>query len=186
LHFPFISLKRFAYCAMTDWLHTGSKNDIWAKPGTKIAVSAVSFGFSGWFGYLAYKNYRNKKNLLASGKRGEAVVTHVEVTKSKERVKIGSKTDDRTSKEQHETEHEYLCYRPTLSFKAEDGTQVQWIGSKTTTPIYEGDKIQVIYNPKNPNEIVVDTFGGIWGTAVALGIASVILGGIGLFNIVYL
>jgi hypothetical protein len=55
-----------------------------------------------------------------------------------------------------------------LDFK----TQVDWIGNKTTTPIYEGDKIKVIYNPKNPNEVIVESFGGIWGSTIALGLYS--------------
>lgn len=59
------------------------------------------------------------------------------------------------------------AYRPLVRFKTKDDKEITFINEvsdKTITgvPFNQGEKVSILYNPKNPNEAYINTKTSIW------------------------
>jgi hypothetical protein len=78
-------------------------------------------------------------------------------------------------------------YRPVVRFTAADGEAVEFTSTGSNPPsYYKGEKVEVLYKPRIPQDAMIKSFFSLWGGPLSLGgtgaIFFLIGGGIWLFT----
>ncbi len=76
-----------------------------------------------------------------------------------------------------------VTYAPAFTFSLKDGNQqtvVSNVGSNPS-PFEVGEKVPVRYEPDDPSDAAINSFGQTWGFSIGFGIAAIVMTLFGLF-----
>jgi hypothetical protein len=116
---------------------------------------------------LGIASFLRTRKFLASAVAVEGTVTDIEKR-------------ERTVRRQGQTEHQ-TTYHPRISFTTKEGTAIEFIDKVgTSLPTYAvGGKVQVKYDPTNPQEARMATGFRLWLAPVLLtviGVVAIVVG----------
>lgn len=79
-----------------------------------------------------------------------------------------------------------IHYKPLIEFIDKNGKRIEFSSSSSTNPLsYNvGEKIEILYNPKSPNDAEIKGFFSIWGGTIMLGVAGLIFFSIGVLSFI--
>lgn len=70
-------------------------------------------------------------------------------------------------------------FHPQVAFTTQDGKQIQYPQNGLIKGYSVGEEVAVLYEPQNPQNACVDTFGALWGGYIfffILGIVFIVIG----------
>jgi hypothetical protein len=72
-------------------------------------------------------------------------------------------------------------YYPVVRYTTQDGKEIEFTSSSGSNPASyeEGEKVNVMYNPKNPQEVSLPDFFSQWGAALIVGFIGAVFGSVG-------
>ncbi|MGB3208961.1 MAG: DUF3592 domain-containing protein [Crinalium sp.] len=78
-----------------------------------------------------------------------------------------------------------VSYYPVFKYETQQEIIIQKTSGIGTnrTPYYIGQKVNVLYNPNNPNEAAINSFLDLWLTPIVSGFFGILLVVIGLANL---
>ena len=74
---------------------------------------------------------------------------------------------------------------PQIAFTTADGQEIQYPQNGLIGGYAEGDEVTVLYEPQNPKNACLDTFGALWGFNLSGIILSLAFICIGVFRFLY-
>lgn len=148
------------------------------KPFVKYFFLIIGIAAMGGGGYFYFKT--NKFLDSAATTKGD-VIDIVKETKYR------NSTNSSRRKHRSSSSRRKTYYYPVVSFKTENGETIEFKSNSGSNPAkYEvGDKIEVMYNQKNPKDAKVNSFFSVWGITVILGGAGFLFFAIGLLSIIF-
>ncbi len=127
----------------------------------KIAILFLAIGILLLFasGFLVSDHYQ----FISSAKIGKGTVIDLEYEQGSGKNNLG-------------------IYYPVITFIAQDGkTYTIRSSSGSNPPEYnKGEKVDIRYNPNNPNDVLLNDFFSQWGPVLLTGVFGLFFGGVGL------
>ena len=74
-------------------------------------------------------------------------------------------------------------YSPVILFTTKEGNEIKFTSSISSSPpsYNEGERVEVLYDPKNPKEASINSFASLWIGPLVLGVLGIVFFLIGFF-----
>lgn len=113
---------------------------------------------------LSFYLYQSKQAFIANAETAQGTVVEL----------IASRSDKSTT------------YRPVITFTTKEGKQTEFTSSAGSNPpsYNQGEKVTVLYDPKNPVKADINSFSSLWLGAIIVGFIGFVFFLIGVFSVV--
>ena len=136
-----------------------------------LLIASIGVGLLGW-GIVSF--FQQSSN-IARSVRVEGVVTGFVGRRMGPQTFVAPKTRDGLKVERK------AMYRPQVRFTTERGRVIEFVGRVGSRPArYNvGEKVEVIYNPQDPEKAYLDQFSELWFKTILLFLFGVVMVGMG-------